>query len=94
MARDQPYIHLYGDPQRSLFPDLKPGYRVDRVEGANRAPLSDRMTYLDAYKHMLEVHEITGLAVVISAEDGTLVDAIGEKPASLRRESNRFARES
>lgn len=80
MIRDRAYIHLFEDEQPSLFPDLIPRYRVDRVEGSVRTPLGERrMTYLDAYAHMLTLHEHTGLAVVVSAHDGTLIDAIGEK---------------
>jgi hypothetical protein len=88
-----PYIHLYEHPQRSLFPDIVPGYCIDRVEGTVRTPLTEqRMRYLDAYARMLTIHESTGLAVVISAHDGTLIDAIGEKERERQEMKNGFGR--
>ena len=81
MVRDYPHLHLYAHKQRSLFPKLVPGYGVDFVHRDIREPAGpERMTYLDAYAHMLRAHELTGLAVVVSAEDGTLIDAITQKP--------------
>lgn len=92
MVRDYPYLHLYGHKQRSLFPDLIPEYGIDLVHGNIRRPVGPRrMTYLDAYAHMLSAHEHTGLAVVVSTEDGTLIDAIAQKPKSV---TERFVSEN
>lgn len=49
------------------------------------------MTYLAAHKHMLRAHGRTGLAVAVSAEDGTLIDEITQKPKSV---TERFVAEN
>ena len=84
----RPYLHFYGDAQRSLFPDLVPdAYRLDRVEGSIRTPLIDpsrRAQYLEVYDSMLALHHETGLAVLVSYPDGSSVRALMEKKGFRR----------